>query len=454
MKLFQPLLAAALTISLGCWLEPATHAAEPVSFRNEVAPLLLEHCTSCHGPKKAEGGYRVDSFAQLSHAGDSGIEPLLAEGEHASELLRRLTTEDVSERMPAEREPLPAEAIELIRRWQSEGGKFDGEDAQAALFDIVPPPQYPAAPEAYTAPVAITAVAFSPDATQIVAGGYHELTVWDAASGELKRRIANMPERLYALDWSENRQQLAAAGGAPGRIGEVRLIDWESGRIVASFGRASDVVQAVRYQPGGKLLATANTDGTVRLFDTSDWHLVRSLASHADSVTAIEWSHDGKRIASASRDKTAKVFDAETGELVATYSGHGEPVVGICFLEGDKELTTVAADKKVHRWKIDDQKASAKVDLPAAANRLVVDRTSIWLGLQDHTVRQLDLATSKLTRQLNGHTTWITAISPRPDSNRLVSGSLSGEIRVWNSQDGSCLQTWIAAPGYTLPATN
>lgn len=452
MKLFLLLRATALMMTVWCCLQGGLRAAEPVSFRNQIAPLLLEHCTSCHGPKKAEGGYRVDSFAQLSKAGDSGIEPLAVEGEHVSELLRRLTTEDASERMPAEREPLPADAIELIGRWQSEGGKFNGEDPQAALFDIVPPAKYPAAPESYPAAIAITAVAFSPDGTQVVAGGYHELTVWDAATGELKRRIQNMPERVYAVDWSADRKHLAVAGGTPGRIGEVRLIDWESGQVVASFGRATDVVQGVRYQPGGKLLATANTDGTLRLFDTSDWHLVRSLASHADSVAAIDWSHDGKRIASASRDKTAKVFEAETGDLVATYSGHGEPVLGICFNEGDKELTTVGADKKVHRWKVDDQKAAAKVDLPAAAMRLVVDRTNVWLGLQDHTVRQLELAATKVGRQLDGHTTWVTSLSAHADSNRLVSGSLSGEIRVWKLDDGSCAQKWIAAPGYAEPS--
>lgn len=453
MKRFS-LQATGLMIVVVCFPSLSGQAAEPVSFRNQIAPLLLEHCAACHGPKKAEGGYRVDSFAQLSKAGDSGIEPLLMEDAHPSELLRRLITEDAGERMPAEREPLPPDAVELIRRWQSEGGKFDGEDPQVPLFELVPAAVYPAAPEAYTTPIAITAVSFSPDGSQVVASGYHEITVWDAATGELKRRIANMPERQYAFDWSADHKQLAVAGGAPGRIGEVRLVDWESGQVVGNVGRATDVVQVVRYQPGGKLLATGNTDGTLRLFDTSDWHLVRSFASHADSVAAMDWSHDGKRIASASRDKTAKVFDADSGELVATYSAHGEAVVGIRFNEGDKEVTTVGADKKVHRWKIEDLKAAATVALPAAATRLVVDRTNVWLTLQNHSVHQLELATTKLTRQLDGHTAWVTAASSHADSNRLVSGSLSGEIRVWKLEDGSCAQNWIAAPGYLQSAAN
>jgi len=40
----------------------------PVSFRKDVAPILQENCLACHGPKKAEGGYRVDSFERATKA--------------------------------------------------------------------------------------------------------------------------------------------------------------------------------------------------------------------------------------------------------------------------------------------------------------------------------------------------------------------------------------------------
>ena len=37
-------------------------AADPVSFRKSIAPILINNCLACHGPKKAEGSYRVDTF--------------------------------------------------------------------------------------------------------------------------------------------------------------------------------------------------------------------------------------------------------------------------------------------------------------------------------------------------------------------------------------------------------
>ena len=419
---------------------------EPVSFRNQVAPILLENCTSCHGPKKAEGGYRLDSFAQLQKAGDSGVMPLtIQDGKH-SEMVRRLVTTEETERMPAQREPLAPEAIELIARWQAEGSKFDGDDPQLPLFELVPARTYAAAPESYRTALPLTAIAFSPDGSQILASGYHELTVWDAASGKLVRRISNLPERIHCLDWSSDQKTLAVAGGSPSHIGEVRLVDWESGQVTKSFARASDVVQVVRFQPGGSLIATGNSDGTLRWYDLSDLHLVRSVASHADIVNDLAWSPDGKRLASASRDKTAKVFVVENAELVATYSAHGDTVTGICFNDGDKEVTSVGGDKKLHRWQIEDGKNLAKVDLAGIPTRLHRLGGSLYVSLTTKSVQQVELATSKIMRKLDGHTNWTTSIATHAASGRMGSGGLDGEVRLWKSEDGSAIGNWVAKP--------
>ena len=92
-------------------------ADEAVSFRREVAPILLEHCVACHNAKQAEGGYRLDTFAELIKAGDSGVDPIAAQEEDQAELLERLTTDDEFERMPAESPALDEAEIRLIADW-------------------------------------------------------------------------------------------------------------------------------------------------------------------------------------------------------------------------------------------------------------------------------------------------------------------------------------------------
>src|SRR5947208_16936274 len=100
--------------------------ATPVSFSNEIAPVLAAKCVACHGPEKSKGHFRLDSFDWLTRGGESKSAPVLPSQPEQSELVRRLTAKDDEDRMPQKDDPLPAGSIALIERWIKEGAKFDG----------------------------------------------------------------------------------------------------------------------------------------------------------------------------------------------------------------------------------------------------------------------------------------------------------------------------------------
>src|SRR5688500_18867207 len=75
---------------------------EAPSFKRDIAPLLLNNCLACHGPKKAEGGYRIDTFEQVTAAGDSTQPGFVGKDLDGSEAFRRIISTDVKERMPLE----------------------------------------------------------------------------------------------------------------------------------------------------------------------------------------------------------------------------------------------------------------------------------------------------------------------------------------------------------------
>ena len=113
----------ALSLCLLLLLPYAAIGQEEISFRGQVAPLLISNCLACHGPKKAEGGFRVDSFERLSQEGDSGAAGLVPGNVKESEVFRRIASEDEDERMPLEGDPLPAEHVDLIKKWIEQGAK-------------------------------------------------------------------------------------------------------------------------------------------------------------------------------------------------------------------------------------------------------------------------------------------------------------------------------------------
>ncbi|MGE4002197.1 MAG: c-type cytochrome domain-containing protein, partial [Planctomycetaceae bacterium] len=296
-------------------------AAKPVSFLRDVAPILARRCEGCHGQKHADGGLRVDSFAHLLESAAPG-DPLIVPGDaDASDLYQRLINADPDVRMPQEDEPLTSEQTDTIRRWIAEGAAFDGADVQLPLRRLMPPRRHPLPPERYASAIPVYALAFSPTGGELAVGGYHEVTIWDAQTGALVRRITGLPERIDDLEYSPGGQRLLVGGGSPGDYGELTLVDPQSGEQRQVFGTFEDVVLGVAFSRDGSRIAAACADQTVRVYDIEG--AVRwDKRAHSDWVTAVSFSHNGRFLASSSRDMTVKVFEAATGELFTTYTGH------------------------------------------------------------------------------------------------------------------------------------
>lgn len=429
-----------------CLTVPAS--GEPVSFRRDIAPILVDNCVSCHGPKKDEGGYRIDTYEQLFGEGDSGVPAITASSLDDSEAYRRIVSEDVDERMPLDSEPLTAAQVALIQRWIEEGATFDGQDAKALLSTIIPPPRHPDPPATYPRPIPVTALAFSADGSQLFVSGYHEVTVWNVSDGQLARRITNVDQRTFGIDLSPD-GTLAVAMGAPGRRGEVRRFVAADGTLRDVIASASDVFLDVKYSHDSQRLAAGTADSRIVVLEATTGAEQLTLTSHSDWVTAVAWSPDGSRLASASRDKTSKVVDAQSGELVATYGGHGSTVRGVAFHPDGTEVYSSGADSKIHRWKIEDAKKVAEIAFDGEVFRLAVAGPYLFATSADKTVRQFDAKTHQQIRRYEGHPDWTCAVAYHGATHRVASGSYDGQVRIWDVEAGTQVTDFFAAPGYS-----
>ncbi len=423
-----------------------TFAADGISFSSQVASILVDNCVACHGAKKAEGGYRIDTFEYLSKSGDSGAAPITASKIEESELWRRVVTTDASERMPAESEPLPAAQLELLKQWITSGAAFDGTKPNDPLYLVAPPTVYPDPPAKYSAMLPITCLAFSVDGSQLVSSGYHELLCWNTADGTLVRRIKNIAERVYAIAVSPDGTRLAVACGSPGKSGEVRMIDYATGAVVTVCGRTFDVVLDVAYSPDGSRLVAGGADGLIRVMDAATGNVLQTLASHADWVNALAWSDDGKKLASASRDKSAKVYTAENGELLTSYAGHAAAVKGIAFTPDGANVLSVGDDKKLHRWEIEAAKKIADVAVGGEGFRLVRGADFVLAPSSDKLLHRIELTKNQDALKYTGHADWVLSSALHAKNAQVASGSIDGTIRLWNAADGTLIREWRGAP--------
>jgi len=333
-------------------------SAAEISFSRQIAPVLIDQCVECHRAGKAKGSYRLDTAELMLKPGDSESAPVVAGKPDESELYRLIATHEEDDRMPKKADALPEKETKLIREWIATGAKLDVADQKAPLRTVVPDQEKTHAPAKYPRPLPVTALALNPAGSMLACSGYFETTLWDVASGKLTARIDGMPERILALAWiAEN--QLAVAGGVPGRSGEVWLVNpsqpQERRRLVSS----RDCVLAMVASPDGKLLACGGADNQVRCFELPSGKLKWQTEPHADWIMGMAFSPDSQHIATASRDRTAKCIDAANGEIEATFTSHDCAVLSVAFSPDSKEIISGDVEGNIRRW---DRNGEAKKD--------------------------------------------------------------------------------------------
>lgn len=432
----------------GAWLASAA-AAEPVSFSRDVAPVLHKRCVGCHGAAEPKGGYRLHTYEALLKPGESGDAAVVAGKADESTLYKLVSSTDADERMPREGDPLSAAQLALVKRWIDEGARFDGPAPQTPLAALIPKQPHPAAPAAYPLPLPITALAFRPDGRELAVSGYHEVTIWDPASGALLRRVGNIDERTLALEYTPDGKLLAVAGGTPGQSGEIVLVDAATGTRARTLDTLADVAFGLAIGPGDKpRLAACGADRAIRIFDLETGKREQIIEDHADWVMGIAWSPDGSQMVSASRDKTAKVFDLKTGETVATFDGHALPVYSVAFGPDGKQVYSAGADKRIHLWTAATGKTTGKaVTLGGDVYALALRGGRLFSGAADKLAREHKLDDLSEVRVFTGHADVIYALAYHAASERLATGSFDGQVRIWNAASGQPIATFQATPG-------
>ena len=410
-------------------------AEQPVSFKADLAPILLNQCQSCHGPKKSKGGYRVDTF---EHAMKVGFD----------ELHYRMVTDDEDEIMPPNADPLPAEQIALFMRWQKEGETFDGDDPDASLAEIIPGLKHPDPPPQYSRAIPVTAVAFANGDQSILTSGYHEVLVWSAKDGKLLRRISGLPERIHSIDIHPGGKQVAVAGGSPGRSGEVRVIDLSDGSLVQLLHKSDDLCLSAKFNLTGTRLATCGTDGSVRVFDSETWQEVATFSNHSNWVNDLAWSADGNKIVTGSKDHTAKVFDLTTNSRISTYTGHDGSVYSVTFDETGEHVLSACSKGKVLYWKTESGQAVKELAYQSESifNIAALDAAEhfIFSGAMP-TIEMIDLQGGKTGKDFTFKCNNLS-LAVSNDSRRLLTGDAQGGLRLVDIESGELITGFTAVP--------
>jgi len=103
--------------------------AQVQHFETRIRPLLVEHCHSCHGPRKQRGDLRLDSEAALLRGGYSGP-AINRQSPEQSLLLRAIAHADPNLGMPPKKK-LPDRLIADLKAWVQMGAPYPASGTTA-----------------------------------------------------------------------------------------------------------------------------------------------------------------------------------------------------------------------------------------------------------------------------------------------------------------------------------
>jgi WD40 repeat protein len=280
--------------------------------------------------------------------------------------------------------------------------------------------------QAYAIEPPITAVAFAPDGTVVVAVSQSGIQVFGWPTLDRQRTIKTSSLNLHCVSFSPSGKHLAVGGGAPSEEGVVEVFSWPKGELVAKFDSHDDSVRSVVWQDDVRLLS-ASIDREVKLWNLEkEANPVLTLQGHSRSVNALCLVKNGKTLVSTGVDQSVRVWDMESGELIRSMNQHTKPVHALAVRPGEGGLPIVASaagDRMIRFWQPTIGRMVRFVRLESEPlNRVLA-------ACVDGHVRVIDPVEVTVTQALPAIDGWAYAIAMHPKDWSVAVAGTNGQIR-------------------------
>ena len=406
-------------------------ASAPPDYAIDVAPILQRNCVICHSRAAHKSGLVMDTYDALMKGGTHGasIVPHNADGSRFVAMLEGTA----KPRMPLDDDPLSAKDIAAIRAWINAGAI--GPAASEAAAPVVLPSTPDIRPEVpVSSPVA--SVKFSRDGSVLAVGGYQDVRLIESESGKVLATLTGHTDYVRSIAFSPDGKRVAAAGGAPQLFGEIRIWDVQSHQLLKSMRGHKDCIYSIAWSPDGKLIASGSYDRMVKLWDTQNGKELGNLQDHIDAVFAVAFSPDGKRLASASQDRTVKIWDVAGGKRLYTLNDASDGLTSLAWSPSGDQIAAAGYDKTIYVWRLaadDGHLAQSLISDQDSLLSLVwsPDGKIIVTASTDGSIRFRDTKLD-LLGVIDQQPDWVDALAISPDGKWLAAGRYNGSLSLYD----------------------
>lgn len=305
----------------------------------------------------------------------------------------------------------------------------------------------------------VARIQFSPDGNILGLGFYNgKLQLWDVSSA--KAFPANsFSGNSHSLTFSPDGNKVAYYK----EMGIIDLLNTENFSSIRLFDEKtnyrhsfsySDIGQKLSFSPNGELLVSVSDNGKIYIWQVSDGLLFKVIDSYTSHNQGIKFSPNGQVLASGWEDGTVRLWKVSDGSLVQTIFGEMEQLNSIDF-SNDGQVIVIGGETwgesgrygNVELWRLQDQTLIKAFEIQNSSARDVSFSVEglLAIGGENTEIRNVKgellytLSIPPANDKSYGNNDWISSVDFSSNGQLLATGTMRGNLIIWNAQDGTLI---------------
>uniref|UniRef100_A0A671NN32 Autophagy-related protein 16-1-like n=1 Tax=Sinocyclocheilus anshuiensis TaxID=1608454 RepID=A0A671NN32_9TELE len=204
-------------------------------------------------------------------------------------------------------------------------------------------------------------------------------------------------------------------------------------------------VNAVRFSPGSRLLATGGMDRRVKLWEVVSGRCEPkgALTGSNAGITSIEFDSAGSYLLAASNDFASRIWTVDDYRLRHTLTGHSGKVLSARFLLDNARIVSGSYDRTLKLWDLRSKVCMKTVFAGSSCNDIVCTEQCVMSGHFDKKVRFWDIRAESIVHELEllGR---VTSLDLNHDRTELLSCSRDDLVKIIDLRSNAVRQTFNA----------